>query len=186
MKSKFVLSLIIVVLMAIFAGINLAMAYTAPYRWSSSPVAYDYSALTVDWRNVALFGAQQWNDVSPSSFTMSSLMSGSNDVYMSSIDGSGGTLGITSRWTSDGYHLSQATIRFDDAESWNLGSGSPWPWQIDARSVATHEFGHFAGLGHSSNCGWNPATMCPSTSSGSTQWRTLEQDDRNGLNANYP
>jgi hypothetical protein len=65
------------------------------------------------------------------------------------------------------------------AYHWSLdGAGST----IDARSILVHELGHALGLGHSSVAG---ATMNATHPPG-IAWRSLEQDDRDGVCTLYP
>jgi MYXO-CTERM domain-containing protein len=52
----------------------------------------------------------------------------------------------------------------------------------DVRAIVTHEMGHALGLGHSTVMG---ATMW-ATYPGGIAWRSLEQDDRDGVCALYP
>ncbi len=54
---------------------------------------------------------------------------------------------------------------------------------FDLESVVTHEAGHFFGLAHSGDAS---ATMFASYKPGSTELRTLSQDDINGFCAIYP
>ncbi|RYE83782.1 MAG: matrixin family metalloprotease, partial [Myxococcales bacterium] len=54
---------------------------------------------------------------------------------------------------------------------------------IDLQSIITHEAGHLLGLAHSNVTG---ATMLATYKDRSTEFRTLEQDDIDGLCAAYP
>ncbi len=67
------------------------------------------------------------------------------------------------------------------------GAGHTWSLDghgdtVDARGLLTHELGHALGLGHTSD---PTATMWPSYPPG-LAWRSIEQDDRNGVCALYP
>jgi Matrixin len=61
---------------------------------------------------------------------------------------------------------------------------------FDLQSILTHEAGHFLGLAHSNVDCRTTATSCPSMDAnyrtGSDDFRTLEQDDINGICAIYP
>lgn len=65
------------------------------------------------------------------------------------IDGPGSTLG-DARWqgfrVENGAYRTEAIVRFDENERWNIGGGP-----VDFRAVALHEVGHALGLGHSAN-----------------------------------
>lgn len=88
-------------------------------------------------------------------------------------------LAVTQRYFSrtDG-HLLDADIVFNgEWYSWSVGSGG-----YDIENAATHEVGHFGGLGHSSV---SSATMYASAVPGETSKRSLANDDRDGLDAIY-
>jgi PKD repeat protein len=72
-------------------------------------------------------------------------------------------------------------IRFcDDSWNWQDGPGNDGSWDI--QGIATHEYGHALGLGHSSD---GNATMYPYASSPGTSNRSTGNDDRAGLQFLY-
>jgi hypothetical protein len=79
--------------------------------------------------------------------------------------------------TRDG-HLLDADILFNGEDfTWGVGGDD-----YDIENTATHEVGHFSGLGHSAD---PEATMYAKSSVGQTKKRTLESDDIAGLEALY-
>ncbi len=89
------------------------------------------------------------------------------------------TIGITTTvWTTGGYFI-DADIQFNNVRfSWsNTGTGGT----VDTQSIATHEEGHFLGLGHSTRAS---AVMYPTYSGGLK--RVLDSDDANGVCTIYP
>ena len=64
---------------------------------------------------------------------------------------------------------------------WDDGPGDPTAG-VDIQAVVTHEYGHALGLGHSSVVG---ATMYAGTSGNGVNVRSIEADDRAGLQAIY-
>lgn len=164
--------------------------YVYPEKWSSNTVEYDQTALG-GWSNAIWDGAKQWEAVSPSpfKFARSNNSGNTNDVYFGSIDGQYGTYAQTQTWFPGGVWISRFTMKLDSGETWT--SGSPSSSQLDIVSVAVHEFGHAAGIGHTQwwRCWGNEndrPTMCGSFPYGKVYFRYLEDDDRNALNAKYP
>lgn len=189
-KWKPALVALLAVLLA-FAITGIARAYVRqPYKWATNPVTYDKHTLSSSWVTAVWSGAFQWNDVSPSPFQWSAGDSGLNDLYLSDIDGKYGVFAVTNVHTKSGNpsETSWFTIQFDSAETWYTEGGIPGSDKLDAIGVAAHELGHALGLGHTQwwRCISNPPTMCASYSYGSTYFRSLETDDKNGLNAQYP
>lgn len=66
---------------------------------------------------------------------------------------------------------------FESDLYWYTGTGAPFPGQIDLWSLASHEFGHLVGLGHSAN---SSQTMYGTIATASTHARSLEAGDRLG------
>jgi hypothetical protein len=180
--------LVLALLLLLTVGIqSSAYVFLTSAKWQTMPVTYDKHTLSGSWQTAVWCGAFNWNDVSPSPFAWAAGDSGDNDVYLISIDGPYNVL-AQATCTPSGGAIVRMSIQFDRDETWYTEGGIPAGNQLDAIGVATHELGHGLGLDHTqtSNCGANPATMCALYSYGVTYWRSLEQDDRNGLNAKYP
>ena len=74
-------------------------------------------------------------------------------------------------------------ILFDDPQwVWDDGPGNPIPGAIDLQGVGCHEFGHALGMGHTTVMN---ATMFPSVNNAGVSERSIEGDDRAGIQAAY-
>jgi hypothetical protein len=105
---------------------------------------------------------------------------GSDDNVHSELSGSGGgTLAFTETPISDGW-----LIRYYESWKWHDGPDviSGGGNSFDLQSVACHEYGHALGLGHSSD---PAATMWPSISPGNEIGRSINSDDRAGVQFLY-
>jgi hypothetical protein len=114
---------------------------------------------------------------------------GVNVVSWSKLGGT--TLGVTNYTTTDTtqsvtcggnlfYRFVEVDVRFNNAFNWQTSSGCSGGY--DLQGVATHEFGHAVGLGHSNVSG---ATMYPSVAACDFGTSSLSTDDKNGYNAIY-
>ena len=106
-----------------------------------------------------------------------------NTIEWVSIDGPGKILGSTSFC----YYLSTKeiigfTVELDKDEPWSIGST---PTAFDVQNIATHEFGHVAGLAHTSAPKDVCLTMYPYASLGEIQKRTLGLGDKLGMQTLY-
>lgn len=187
-------------IMAISATILLALithhsseAYVINYTWATNHASFKYHpSLPSAFQSGTNYGATVWTNVTTSSwYWIINDTSSNNDVRWGTIDGAGGLLAMMQPYTCGGTTLCQFYIKYDSAENWYTGSGTPGSGQKDLRSIAAHEFGHATGLGHTQpmpNCPGTSAnaTMCATYTTPTTYWRTLEGDDRNGLTINYP
>ena len=88
----------------------------------------------------------------------------------------GGIYAFTEVGTGGGWR-----IRYYGAWTWDDGPGTAVTG-IDLQGVATHEYGHALGLGHSSVAG---ATMAPAFLGSGVSLRSIEADDVAGLQAIY-
>ncbi len=117
------------------------------------------------FRTRVLDGAGKWNAVQATAFTFTKLstdnaqgysvpancasapyMQEENVVYYRSI----GAFGVTGTCMNSQGNIKYALVSFDSTgQNWYTGTGDPGAAQIDAHSVASHEFGHFTGFsGH--------------------------------------
>lgn len=184
----------LLVLIVAISTWNVARAYIIYATWATESATYRYhSSLPTAWQSPTNFGGQVWTNVLTSSWTFVYNTSSGNEISYGGIDGVGNLVGQTTPSFAGDGHLNGFDIKFDSAESWYTGSGTPGSNQIDARSVSAHEFGHGLGLDHpqSQYCptpSSNPAraTMCQGAVPGTTFRRTLATDDKNGVSAAYP
>lgn len=180
-KMQIAGSLILCILLSISLWQN-ARAWTSIGTWPSSHQYYRWTApVPPSFWTYINNGANTWTNVTPSSWIWTNDLSQGIWLYYNNIDGAGGAAGNS---------LFGSYITFDSSENWYAGSGVPAANQVDVWSVATHEFGHSLGLGHTSGIycpgNTNDATMCQYIRWGSYYMRTLEGDDRNGVNSKYP
>jgi hypothetical protein len=103
----------------------------------------------------------------------------------------GTTLGVTNYISTDTsqsqvcngnliYRFEEVDVRFNSAYNWQ--TSSTCTNGFDLAGVATHEFGHAVGLGHSTVQG---ATMYPSVASCDFSMSSLANDDKAGYSAIY-
>ncbi len=163
--------------------------------WGQSPVPYYINSANMDVPATAIepairSGADVWRLQSGASFAFA--FAGYSPEATSTNDGinlvmfrnasSGSALATTYMWSS-GARMLDADIVFWDAgfQFFTGSSGCSGGFYIE--DVATHEFGHALGLGHSTIA---TATMYPSISTCSQQSRSLDADDIAGVLALYP
>lgn len=178
----------VALIISLFVASYQAYAYSwSGCKWPTNNPVYDGHALTSEWNNAVSNGRNQWNNVTPSSLTILRNDTSNNDV---TVGVTGGLAGLTLRTCSSGT-ITDADIVFNKDFTWYKGTGSPGSdW--DAWSVAAHEFGHHIGFSHTQYqelCLGSESTrptMCNGYSPGKTYGRSLEYDDRTGLNVIYP
>ncbi len=100
------------------------------------------------------------------------------DNICSGLSGSsGGTLAYAEINSSGNWRM-----RFYQGWNWADGPAGVGFSEMDLQSVATHEYGHCLGLGHSTT---GAATMAPSVGPGQVGPRSIHSDDIAGLQAIY-
>lgn len=158
-------------------------------------------------------GVTQWNQLGESVRFRSAPDLGNRDprnscspvetitIHRFNLDGGGGTLGLSGycQYTSGGTGRATSWIIFDSSEEWCLDTGNCYDGflgsgigaNIDLWSVASHEWGHVAALGHYDAADpvcastESQATMCPSYTPGSERQRTLQTHDIDSFRARY-
>jgi hypothetical protein len=136
-------------------------------------------------------GVNAWSILSLGSSTTASgaKNDGVNAISWSKLGGT--TLGVTNYVTTNQnqsqvcngnliYRFVEVDVRFNNAFKWQTSSGCSGGY--DLAGVATHEFGHAAGLGHSTVSG---ATMYPSVAACDFSISSLANDDKAGYSAIY-
>jgi hypothetical protein len=95
-------------------------------------------------------------------------------------------LGVTCTWSFNSGVAASTDMLYDNVYGWYTGNTAPLGCfnQFSLRGVATHEFGHAFGLGHSAGDSCN-LTMYPSTWPCSDGQRNLGRGDVLGLEAVY-
>lgn len=194
-----ILATLVAVTLTAFATQHVIKAYVIKARWSSNSATYVYSFyLPNEFKSGTDRGAYRWTKVKRSSWTWIKDARSPNWIHYGSIDGPGNAVGVTricgpmsSCPPRAGEPIAYFWIKYDSSENWYTGTDIPASHQVDLESVATHEFGHALGLGHTQSiyCAgsystW--ATMCPSALLGTAAKRSLEDDDKNGVSALYP
>lgn len=161
------------------------------WKWPTNTVYYDAHLLSSQWAQAVSDGRYAWNNVSPSPFAFYRNDTSQNDIYMASLSSgvTGGEITYcgSSICNSAGSTVTRTVVKFNSTSIiWHHDVSCQVPsYAIDTRSTAAHELGHSATLAHS-YCGSDPTTMCGVALKGSCAKRSLTQDDRNGLNAQYP
>jgi matrixin len=145
------------------AGTDGEHAVDAAFRtWMDAESAIDYrfagyvaqGTVAIDGRNTVAWIGRDW----PYDDTLAAI----TFRYYDSFDG----------------HLIDVDIMFNGAAyDWSVGGSA-----FDIQNSATHETGHFGGLGHSTN---RAAAMYATVEPGETSKRTLDADDVAGIQAIY-
>jgi len=165
------------------------------YTWAQSVVPYYINSANMDVPTAAIepairAGADAWPLQSGASFafnfagysTLSTVASEGTSLVFFRNASSGSALATTYTWFS-GSRMLEADMVFWDAgfQFFTGSSGCSGGFYIE--DIATHEFGHALGLGHST---LPAATMYPSISTCSQQARSLDADDIAGVLSLYP
>jgi matrixin len=187
-------------LAVVLAIATIVSPHTAAYttngnRWAYSPVNYFVNASNLDLpsdlaQTAVRAGADAWTAQSRARFRFA--FAGASAQTTTTNDGinlvvlrnaSNGAAIATTYWWSTSAGIVDADIVFWDAAFRFFSGASGCASGFYIEDIATHEFGHALGLGHST---LPSATMYPSTSSCSVNNRSLDPDDIAGVETLYP
>jgi hypothetical protein len=186
-----------------------SLAYTLRYseagvvvRWheDSIPVRLDSSLRALGDENevvstlIEAFNTWEESGLLPAGFSLSSV-EGADYGHESGREDSNDVIALTEDWPfpaeysavtistydADTGTMIDADVVFNAQRRWNT-SGDPDARELDLLDVATHEVGHLLGFEHSDD---PEATMYVSGPPGSTERRTLDDDDLQALTAAY-
>lgn len=162
-------------------------------RWfSGSEVKYQITGNEpLSGANLALENAvQTWDDfIIPRSFTRDdnnptpNPCGGNNKIQWAMIDGPNNVLAMTNVCRNVATkEIVGFVVTMDSSESWATDGSST---SFDVENIASHEFGHVAGLGHDNPPRSGCLTMYKFAGLGETQKRTLGWGDKLGMNILY-
>lgn len=177
-------------------GVVRAQYKVNSYWWPSHSASWGYNPAgkpdgLVGDNAAMLAGALTWNN-SPAAFTFSgggTTGAGTGACSGGGLDGlntvgwrgqSGTVLAVTCTWfttSTQPFTVVEFDMEFDPRWDWTTGA----PISFDVQSVATHEFGHALGLGHSEH---GSAVMYATYPQGANK-QQLTQDDIDGAVAIY-
>jgi len=132
-------------------------------------------------------GMQSWNNVSPAAHSLSYagtttagfVTDNRNTVLWARGNGcNGNCLAITALVLASGQVITETDVSFSSRYSWNTNGSN-----YDVEAVWAHESGHTLGLHHTEVTGTPRPTMYASYFG--TDGRSLENDDKDGLNCAY-
>jgi hypothetical protein len=164
-------------------------------KWDASSVPFYVNTQNLDAEPSAVlsavqFGAYAWTNQSNAAFsfyyggsTSGTVVTsnGRNEVFFRNAS-NGSAIATTYTYSSGGRIVDTDIVFWDGGYKFFPGStGCSGGFYVE--DVATHEFGHALGLGHSTVSG---ATMYPSIGYCSTGARWLSEDDKQGVEALYP
>jgi len=174
-------------------------AYSTFAHWGSGPVTFYVNPVNADVSQSAAIAALQagmdvWNTQSGTSFryqyggtaTDTATAYDNRNVILFRNASNGSTIASTYSWWTSSNELVDSDIVFWDG-GFTFFTGSSGCGGVSnaayIEDIAAHELGHALGLNHSTS---TDATMYPSYSYCSMEFRTLSADDINGAKALYP
>ncbi len=192
MKKYFIFLIILLISVLSFSfSLNGRKWFSTTYLYYNPSNGPDCFLSTSTQENQILSGINAWGIFNYSGYTNVSgaKADGVNAISWAKLGGT--TLGVTSYITTDTsqtevcngytfYKFIEVDVRFNNSTKWQTSSSCTNGF--DLSGVATHEFGHVVGLGHSSV---SSATMYYALAPCDFSRSSLENDDREGYNFIY-
>lgn len=164
-------------------------------KWSTLQVPFYVNAQNLDVSEPAavaaiLFGASAWTNQTNTAFSFyyagstagsSAVNNGKNEIFFRDAS-NGSAIATTYTWSSGSRTIDTDVVFWDGAFTFFTGS-SGCSTGLYVEDIATHEFGHALGLGHSLEPG---ATMSASLGYCAIDMRWLAEDDKQGVEYLYP
>lgn len=171
------------------------------WQYTSQPAYYinnnmytsNYPQISqADWEYAIRAGANEWNNSSGANFYFDFYFTVSNN-YSTTSDGysvfgwqysTGGELGGTFYFENlGGIYEVDSYINQSSGFDWSLNPSST---ELDVQSLTTHEFGHWLYLADEPDNSCIQNTMHLGQARGDISYRTIEQDDKFGIQSLYP
>ncbi len=185
---------------ALAVALALTVQHTSAYvlktaKWNTTPVPFYVNTQNLDTAPDGVVaalevGAYSWTNQTSAAFSFyyagstssTTVVNNSrNEVFFRNAT-NGGAIATTYTYSSGGRIIDTDIVFWDASYTFFTGSsGCSGGFYIE--DVATHEFGHALGLGHSDVSG---ASMYPTIGYCSTATRSLSEDDKQGVEAIYP
>lgn len=178
------------VLSSFALGATISNAYSFWYSGGFSPVSTDVHCnqnLMNETKLAISSACLEWNSAGAGSLVFRGNDT-SNNAYPNKNNSNDFTFGLRG---SNSYLMetNPTSTFFSTLKEVDIDINTSYAWAnngdsmcYDIRSGATHEIGHLLGLGHSTV---TSATMFNEMGKGEISMRTIEQDDKNGINDIY-
>jgi Matrixin len=178
-------------------AVHLGAYALSGHRWKTSQVPFYVNPANNDVSQDAAItalqaGAANWSAQTTAGVNIyyagrtngtSITLNNKNEIFFRNTS-SGSTIATTYWWYGSDGKLLDADMMFYDGGFKFFTGQSGCSGGVFVEDIATHEFGHFIGINHSSD---STATMYPTTSGWcNMSWRYLSQDDVNAVQTLYP
>lgn len=177
-KKLLIGTLLLTVLLVNLASPASAYALKGFYWHSGHATMHKDSSIPSSWATPFNNAANAWNNAG-ADFYYSWAVASNNVLYYTPL--SNNSILATTYYDYNGDEFESFYVEFNSNKAWSTASGGE-VGKFDVQSIATHEFGHGLGLGHSAV---GEATMVSGYTTNAIWKRSLHSDDINGIKAIY-